>query len=138
MAWPKGQPRAKRNEQSADSTAPAAVADAAAEGSDQGAAPAEAAPPAAVEQGSTQTPVKTLPALAPVPAHPMPTDLEGFIAHCERLKQPDLVLVAVRHPEIRQARHRDGTFSGFSMEPGGAPWAKWNDGSTFPAHIAQA
>lgn len=128
MGWPKGK---KRNEQPADSAAPAAASDAAAEGGEQAAQAAEAAPPAAVDQGNAAEDVTA--AAAPAPADPMPTDMEGFITHCERLKQPDLVLVAVRHPEIREARHRDGTFSGFSMAPGPEPWAQWNDGTTYPA-----
>ena len=141
MARAKKPNPAAHDEQSADPAAEAAASDAAHEGGDEATEEAEAAPPAAVEQGNAaagrdvndagQNLQGFLPHAAAL--DPMPTDLEGFITHCERLKQPDLVLVAVRHPDIREARHRDGTFSGFSMEPGPAPWAKWSDGSTFPA-----
>jgi hypothetical protein len=84
------------------------------------------APPLGDELGD-QAAVAKLPRTQP--RRPVPP-LEEFITSCEREKlDAGVVLVAMKHPAITEARHREGTYSGFSMEPGALPWARWSDGS---------
>lgn len=61
-----------------------------------------------------------------------PEDFDGFSAWAQSAKLEDgVVLVALTHPDVREPRHMDGTFSGYRAAPGPAG-AQWSDGSTYP------
>lgn len=61
----------------------------------------------------------------------IPSDLAGFLTWAQRAHVDEgVVLVALAHPDVREARTMEGTYSGFSVAPGD-PAARWSDGSTY-------